>query len=459
MPAWLSNIDWIFYSLAALLGCAAAWLLHRGLNRDRARGKRRCPRCWYDLTGIPAKPAAAEPAEAPRWTCPECGHETTNERHLLKTRRHWLQASGGVFLAICSYAAAFAPQGIETGWTGLVPTTVLMYVAPPDAPFESLQFISQVGVITSTGLAPRWTTIKVALTTAMWERIAAGKAADWQTRTFMQRVLAKYPLDPKNFYRLPTCWLKGERMSIAVGYQPSSWSNLGPASRLSIEVTVPAGQSALVSSANGQWSGPYRLDLGSATVSTRIPIALRTLFIPSGGGEPIELARRTVQEEIRVATTAADVLAPENDPQVNARVQQLLSPRLLVAEGEIALVLGDRRDSPEWNRTRMFGCCTFTLRSQGKVIATGRIPGWSHYPVWKDWREIPVNFEPGAEAIVRSGAPIEAEFVGDPVASYERYAADPFSVSFDAAWTGRFTCTLPIVKSAQPGPAADPNAR
>ena len=60
----------------------AAWALALGgftllfwsLFRDRGRRKRRCPKCWYDMAGVPGL------------TCPECGR-TSKEKHLHRSRR------------------------------------------------------------------------------------------------------------------------------------------------------------------------------------------------------------------------------------------------------------------------------------------------------------------------------------------------------------------------------------
>src|SRR5690606_13065681 len=52
-----------------------AGLVAWGLRGDRPRGRRRCPRCWYDMTG------------ARGLTCPECGREAADADELLLPRR------------------------------------------------------------------------------------------------------------------------------------------------------------------------------------------------------------------------------------------------------------------------------------------------------------------------------------------------------------------------------------
>lgn len=71
--AWL-NASWMFWSAVAL--GSAAWLVFVWAFRgDRSRGRRRCPKCWYEMRGIAGL------------TCPECGRAARSERRLFRTRR------------------------------------------------------------------------------------------------------------------------------------------------------------------------------------------------------------------------------------------------------------------------------------------------------------------------------------------------------------------------------------
>ncbi len=62
--------------LSALMACSL-WL---GFRWDRARGRWRCPRCWYDRHD-----AVAEGGEI--GACPECGHKPRRPGDLQRTRR------------------------------------------------------------------------------------------------------------------------------------------------------------------------------------------------------------------------------------------------------------------------------------------------------------------------------------------------------------------------------------
>src|SRR5262245_41615289 len=80
---------------------AAAWVCAFGLAisvwellvAGRARGRRRCPRCWYSVEGAVADNAGG-------YQCPECGRAIRNERGSLRTRRHWCGVMAGMALVI-----------------------------------------------------------------------------------------------------------------------------------------------------------------------------------------------------------------------------------------------------------------------------------------------------------------------------------------------------------------------
>jgi hypothetical protein len=93
-----------FIALAAvsLLG---VWLAAWAIYGDPARGRRRCPTCWYDMSGTPASRR-----------CPECGHACEEEKDLLRPRRRRFLATIGIFLAFTPGAWALVATGIERGW-------------------------------------------------------------------------------------------------------------------------------------------------------------------------------------------------------------------------------------------------------------------------------------------------------------------------------------------------------
>lgn len=78
------------YAAAGSLALAGLAILLIALLAGRARGRRRCPRCWYDMSGA----GATFPL-----TCPECGRKVRTDGELGRTRRRWRLAIFGLVLA------------------------------------------------------------------------------------------------------------------------------------------------------------------------------------------------------------------------------------------------------------------------------------------------------------------------------------------------------------------------
>lgn len=112
--------DWMFWIAGGLLGIAGLWLAYWSLLSDRAKGRERCPKCWYDMQG----------AESLR--CPECGHAAKTDRKLLKTRRRWRWAVLSIIVLIGSSLLHLAPQVRTRGWLSIAPNTLLILVLPYD---------------------------------------------------------------------------------------------------------------------------------------------------------------------------------------------------------------------------------------------------------------------------------------------------------------------------------------
>ncbi len=108
--------DWLFWGTGIALGVAGLGLLYWSLFRDRSRGRRRCPKCWYDMSGTEGL-----------W-CPECEGEVKSERMYLKTRRRWRFAAISLALMIAAISIAGRPLLQGQQWHGLVPTPVLIHL-------------------------------------------------------------------------------------------------------------------------------------------------------------------------------------------------------------------------------------------------------------------------------------------------------------------------------------------
>ena len=122
MGAW----DWAWAVLGWGVAALGAGLFAWAVWWDRSRGRRRCPRCWYDMAGVRGL------------VCPECGRDAVRERRLRSTRRRptWIVLGG---LAIGAGITGARLPAARDGWTCAVPMTFWRVVLPladppPDPP-------------------------------------------------------------------------------------------------------------------------------------------------------------------------------------------------------------------------------------------------------------------------------------------------------------------------------------
>lgn len=110
-------IYWVLLLIALVV-------LGRGLLWDRAgfrgRPKRRCRKCWYDLTGVDGD-VSREPV-----VCPECGKTHKTKRSMRKTRRGKRWVVAGVIIFSIGYGIRVTPAVRERGVWASTPTWVLV---------------------------------------------------------------------------------------------------------------------------------------------------------------------------------------------------------------------------------------------------------------------------------------------------------------------------------------------
>ncbi|MEO1277453.1 MAG: hypothetical protein AAFV77_00660, partial [Planctomycetota bacterium] len=122
--------DWIFTVLTWLLLALGVLGLAWALFWDRSRGRKRCPKCWYRLDGVPAAEGTT--------TCPECGKEVRKPRRMLKTRRRWGLAMLALLAVLGSYASHAYPIVRDHGWWRTVPDVALIAMVPLIDPSATL---------------------------------------------------------------------------------------------------------------------------------------------------------------------------------------------------------------------------------------------------------------------------------------------------------------------------------
>jgi len=114
----------VLIASAWLLGVAAFAFVLWCLVWDRPRGRRRCPKCWYDMSGAEARDSLV---------CPECGKRATSERMLQRTRRRWkISLLGALPMSMAVYLLLLSNAASKEGWPAALPTTALILLAPED---------------------------------------------------------------------------------------------------------------------------------------------------------------------------------------------------------------------------------------------------------------------------------------------------------------------------------------
>lgn len=166
MPTNWPTYAW--YTTAALLGALGLYLLIQWLIGDRSKGRRRCPKCWYDMSATPGL------------TCPECGRTAPSDRRLYRTRRPPKVLIGAVLCLTTAYAAVIVPRAVRDGWRSAIPTTLLLLVVRDLDHNDAMTFaVGRVG-----GLAPRPTR---SLAEELLFRYLQGPMWRWQWRWVVKK--------------------------------------------------------------------------------------------------------------------------------------------------------------------------------------------------------------------------------------------------------------------------------
>ncbi len=117
MTLWGQVVE-VWAIVASATGLAGLVLLIVALVGDRSRGRRRCPSCWYSMSGTPGL------------VCPECGRDARSERRLLRTRRRWRLGALAILILLGSGGGYAYHIAARDGAWALVPFTVGMHMLP-----------------------------------------------------------------------------------------------------------------------------------------------------------------------------------------------------------------------------------------------------------------------------------------------------------------------------------------
>lgn len=327
MPPSLGIFDWVYPVVAITLASLGVPLLIWALWGDRARGRRRCPRCWYDMGGTPGL------------KCPECGRAASSEPALFRTRRRRRTAVFGALLCVLAVSVALVPS-VRSGriWSRLPLTAIL---------------------------AIEWCVGPETITRLTHERrLAFGRDPwDWQLEILVARELRDrvayrevwpeglplFVVNPDNFYHNST-----EEFSVEFErYQPAAAPVPGP-------------------SHQGFAYSPAAQIAGSET--DRAIVAVVRQYSRGGvhvRGEP--RTHRVVIPVRRVATVDA-AITPVRDSAVDEAIRGTLDPRIVVYPdtGRAGVVLTQPTVDRDPREAPLAVGLVITIEHQGKVVATAR---------------------------------------------------------------------------------------
>lgn len=105
-------------ALTTLLLCTGLSVVVVGWRASPSRGRKRCPRCWYDMVGTTAA------------TCPECGRVITRPSQLLRARVSRPMMALGCLLIATSYGVLKSRPIAAGNWRGALPATGLITALP-----------------------------------------------------------------------------------------------------------------------------------------------------------------------------------------------------------------------------------------------------------------------------------------------------------------------------------------
>lgn len=117
---YAGRMDQVLIGSGWVLGVGGLVLALWALAWDRARGRRRCGKCWYDLSESGKTPV----------TCPECGRGHRSVRAMSRTRRRWRLAAAGVVLSVAGVVVGLTPAYRAGRLMAMAPSWALAEMVP-----------------------------------------------------------------------------------------------------------------------------------------------------------------------------------------------------------------------------------------------------------------------------------------------------------------------------------------
>jgi hypothetical protein len=431
-----ANLDWLFTLLGCTLAAAGAALLLWSLFWDRPRGRRRCPRCWYDMGGVPGL------------VCPECGRVAALESHLRKTRRRPRYGALAAVLLLSAWVAASVPGYRRGGWVRLVPSSALVLLMPAEPNWfypGSLPWGTfAIPLPRTRGAAQQ------ALFDDLWRRLTAGELARWQSQLYLSRLFrADTSMHPAVLLMVPPRWPADQPLPVR-----ELWA---PPAGLTLDLRLPG----------GKWTGPEP-GLNPFLKGTRRlgDIGVRWLGLPRIPGSTVTLEmqlrmgatpfwRGEHAFPIEISATAATFLKRLDSPEDTELVRDALRPRLVRTGQRLDVCFDHRNDEPRWQAVYFLPFFSAELRRNGTVLARGRGgPDWWCFPAWITEESVELTPEPSID-LAAVTPPLELVLRGDPEGAGRDYLPRPFDHAHATCWAGELVISITeIPESRAPAPVS-----
>lgn len=378
--------DWAFVAAGWALVAAATLVVLWALFRDRSRGRRRCPKCWYDMAGVPGL------------VCPECGQYARSQKRLGKTRRRWKWAAASLVVLVLGCGTLKIPAMRAGGWVGALPSTVLVFVAPDTEPPPSALELLNAAMLGLPGVAGAPLPLSERLSSEVWSRLRDERLWRWQAALFFDRWARTHSLpDPDSpfIYRFPERWLAARAVPVGIGSDVRT--------PFVLDFRFPGREWKEYSGGSG-WGDAMQEPLAAPAGTGPISIEARIRF------KHYTLRVIRLSSPVDIRPSKAALLDPLDSAEVNAQVLAALRPRMVLRAGKLYLQYRDRANEPAWNAIDYGTLFTAEVRtSDGRVLAVAQCRSEWVRPVWRVDEEVVLEPEMATEASGVDVAALRAE--------------------------------------------------
>lgn len=442
--AWW-QIGWLWTTTGWSLVVVGAALLVWALFWDRAKGRRRCPKCWYDLSGAGAETGRDREGAISHndvlCVCPECGRRIAAVRQMARTRRRWWGVASACVVLAAAYVAHNVPAYQNGGWVRAVPSTLLIGVAPTEF-WTGSSAGGAAGALGgwmgatppplpagTVGTAGTDSALSRMLGEEAWRRVQEDTMWAWQAAWFTRRAVEPERGVWEAQVAFPARWVAGVPMPVRI-------TRTGGVGKWPVELA-------------GEAVTGTRFTHNTSVYPVETPKAPGTVFAP-----PIRfmIKARTVYAAASTRTcvlvaSAAEILGSDTSAETGELARTFVHPRLVVDEyGTLCLLANNRSSHPAWARVRTGLGCRIEILLDGAVAGTADFaPAWGEPEEWFT-TELGVRWATGMRArVARDPCAARIRMTGDADLSYRAYCVWPFDDEQPTCWTGSIEFDAPVV--------------